>query len=377
MAVGLVEVDASVTHASTIAIDASRTTRAQRTGTENYALKLINALLTLDKTHHFSLYFRDAPSPDLFPASERVRQQMIPFPRVWTHLRFAAELFRSRPDVIFVPAHSLPLIFPGRAVVTIHDLGYRHFPAAHPFWERLYLDLSTRYSARRATIVLADSEATRRDLSVAYGIDPAKIRVVYPGVEALTRADEAAIVAVRAKYGLPERYILFLGTVQPRKNLTRLITAYQGWRAAHPDDLLALVLVGRRGWLSENIPLAAPGVIVTGYAADEDVAALYSGALALAFPSLYEGFGFPVLEAMRCGTPVLCSNTSSLPELAGEAALLVDPLDVAAIESGLTRLIGDAELRAELVQRGYRQAERFTWEAAAEATLAALLDAAS
>jgi glycosyltransferase involved in cell wall biosynthesis len=360
----------------TIAVDASRTTRAQRTGTENYALKLIAALLALGSPHHFSLYFRDPPAPDLFPLNPCVQQQVIPFPRLWTHIRFAAALFRTRPAVAFVPAHSLPLLFPGRAVVTVHDLGYLYFPAAHPFWQRLYLDLSTRYSARRATIVLADSEATRRDLSTAYGIALDKIRVVYPGVEGLTRADAAAIAAVRAKYGLPERYLLFLGTLQPRKNVSRLIAAYGRWRAAHPNDPTALVLVGRRGWLSADFLLDAPGVIVTGYAADADVAALYSGALALVFPSLYEGFGFPVIEAMRCGTPVLCSNTSSLPELAGDAALLVDPLDEAAIAAGIERLIGDSDLRGELVRRGTAQTARFTWRAAAESTLTALVEAA-
>jgi hypothetical protein len=132
-----------------IAIDASRTTVTQRTGTEQYALQLIRHLLELPSGHEFTLYFRDAPPPDLFP--EGTLQKVIPFPRAWTHLRFASELWRSRPDVTWVPAHTLPRIFPGRAVVTVHDLGYLHFPEAHPPKERRYLDWSTRYSAKRAT----------------------------------------------------------------------------------------------------------------------------------------------------------------------------------------------------------------------------------
>lgn len=358
-----------------IAIDASRTTAAQRTGTENYALRLLRALLDLPSPHCFTLYFRDAPATDLFrPASNRV-PRVIPFPRLWTHVRFAAALLHDQPDVTFVPAHSLPLVFPGRAVVTVHDLGYLHFPAAHPAFARAYLDLATRYSVRRAAHILADSEATCRDLNHYYAVDPQKVTVVYPGVEGIERAGDAEIAAVRAKYGLPERYLLFLGTIQPRKNIARLIAAYQAWRAAHPSEDMALVLAGCKGWLSDDIPTEAPGVIVTGYVDEADIAALYSGALALTFPSLYEGFGFPVIEAMRCGTPVLCSNTSSLPELAGDAALRVDPLDVAAIQHGIGQLLGNASLRAELIGRGYKQAAKFTWRAAAEQTLKVLENA--
>lgn len=357
-----------------IAVDASRTTRAQRTGTENYALRLIRAVCALDSPHQFMLYFRNQPPSDLFDVRPNVHSRVLPFPRLWTHLRFAAALYHDRPDVTFVPAHTLPIGFPGRAVVTIHDLGYVYFPGAHPFRQRMYLDLTTRYSARRAALILADSEATRRDLADHYRVDPRKIRVVYPGVEGIVRSSEAESAAVRQKYGLPERYVLFLGTLQPRKNISRLVEAYQAWRsqASSADQNVALVLVGRRGWLSETLPLNAPGVIVPGYVADTDIAAVYSGALALAFPSLYEGFGFPVLEAMRCGTPVLCSNTSSLPELVGDAALVIDPLDVGMIRNGLSRLITDSRLRTDLVQRGYKQAAQFTWQAAAEQTLTAL-----
>lgn len=352
-----------------IAIDASRTTRAQRTGTENYALKLIRVLLDLDTTNRYTLYFRDPPQPGLFPIKSNVQLKVIPFPRLWTHLRFATALFKDQPDLTFVPAHTLPILFPGRAVVTVHDLGYRLFPQAHTTFSRLYLDLSTRYSAARAHLILADSQATAADLPKFYGTNAAKICVVYPGVEALERATPAQIAAVRQKYGLPERYFLFLGTLQPRKNINRLIEAYQQWRVAHLDENIGLVLAGRKGWLSESLRLDTPGVIVTGYVDDNDVAALYSGALALTFPSLYEGFGFPVIEAMRCGTPVLTANTSSLPELAADAALTVDPLDVNAIAQGIAQLAADADLRADLIERGKRNAERFTWQAAAETIL--------
>lgn len=349
-----------------IAVDASRTTRRRRTGTENYALQLLRQLVTVDEANTYTFYFRDQPPADLFP--DGVEKRVIPFPRLWTHVRFATELWRTHPDLTFVPAHTLPRVFPGRAVVTIHDLGYLHFPEAHPEKERRYLDWSTRYSAERATIVLADAAATKHDLIAAYGIPPEKIRVVYPGVdEALHPVhDRGALATMRAKYGLPETYLLFVGTLQPRKNIERLVQAFARWRGQSGREDVALVLAGQKGWLYEDVWTAGvEGVIMPGYIEDDDLSALYSGALALTFPSLFEGFGFPVVEAMRCETAVLCANTSSLPELVGDAALLVDPLDVDAIAAGIGQLVEDRELRQTLVARGNMQVKQFTWRRAA------------
>ena len=366
--------------ALTIAIDASRTTSARRTGTENYALRLLTALLALETPHRYRLYFRDTPPPGLFPARPNVSLHVLPWPRLWTHTRFAAALWRARPDVTFVPAHTLPLWFPGAAVVTVHDLGYRHFPQAHPPFARRYLEWSTRHSAHRATYVLADSEATARDLAAYYHAPPEKVTVVYPGVDETLApvTDPARLAAVRRRYGLPERYLLFLGTLQPRKNIARLVQGYARWRAQTASPDVALVLAGQRGWLYDPAwTQSVDGVILTGYVDDTDIPALYSGALALVFPSLYEGFGFPVLEAMRCGTPVITSTTSSLPEVAGDAALLVDPHDVAAIARAIARIVDEPALREELRARGYAQTRRFTWRHAAERTLHTLEAAAN
>jgi glycosyltransferase involved in cell wall biosynthesis len=367
-----------------IAVDASRATVAHRTGTENYALQLIRALVALPGDQRFTLYFRDRPPDGLLPTAPNVTQRIIPFKRLWTHLRFAMGLWRDRPDVTFVPAHSLPLFFPGPAVVTVHDLGFRFFPQAHPWPERTYLELTTRFSARRAARILADSAATRDDLTGAYGVDPARVEVVYPGVEGLSRADEPAIFRARKKYAIPEHYLLFVGTLQPRKNIRRLVEAFALYLETTGDSETVLVLAGKTGWLIDperdifgQLALdQRRRVVVTGYVADADIAALYSGARGLVFPSLYEGFGFPVLEAMHCGTPVLCSNTSSLPELAGDAALLVDPNDARALAVGMTTLVGDEARRGELIERGYRQAASFTWQRAAQATLNTLERAA-
>ncbi|MDX1993255.1 MAG: glycosyltransferase family 1 protein [bacterium] len=358
-----------------IAVDASRTLVPRQTGTEYYARALIQALIQQNTRHRLTLYFREAPPPDLFPASPLVSLRVIPFRRLWTHLRFAAALWQDRPDVTFVPAHTLPFLFPGKGMVTAHDLGYKVFPQAHTFASRLYLDLTTRYSTARARIVLADSQATADDLTRYYGTPPAKIRVVYPGVAKPAVGD---IQAVRPKYHLPERYFFFIGTLQPRKNIARIVQAYQRWRQANPDDEAALVLAGGKGWLYDEAWVAGvEGVRLLGYIDEADKGALYAGALALVFPTLYEGFGFPVLEAMHCGTPVIASSTSSLPELVGDAGLLVDPLDVEAIAQAMTRLATDQSLRTAFTERGKRQASRFTWTAAAADVLKALEEAGS
>jgi glycosyltransferase involved in cell wall biosynthesis len=343
------------------------------------------------------------------PLGPNFALRRIAFPRLWTHVRLSAELALHPPDVLFVPAHVLPLGAPlrrrTRTVVTIHDLGYLHFPEAHTPAHRRYLWLSTLWSARVADRVIAVSGATRDDLVRHAGIRPDKIAVVHHGVSTRFKpvADQSATPALLQRYGITGPYFLYVGTVQPRKNLVRLIEAFaqteaRGWRLEAseagrlspslqwPASSPRLVIGGKRGWLTEAIERRAADlgvadrVIFTGYLPDADLPALLSGALAFVFPSLYEGFGMPILEAMACGTPVLASATSALPEVAGAlssrseaAALLVDPEDTSAIAQGLVRLTGDAELRADLRARGIARAAQFTWQRCAEETLAVLM----
>ncbi|MCA9887197.1 MAG: glycosyltransferase family 4 protein [Anaerolineae bacterium] len=362
-----------------IAIDASRTTVAHVTGTEHYALRLIESLIhlndSLTQPHQLSLYFRDAPASDLFPQSEHVTTHVIPFPRVWTHIRFAAALYQHHPDVTFVPAHTLPFVFPGHSVVTIHDLGYLHFPQAHPFRQRTYLDMTTRYSARRASLILADSQATVDDLATFYNVPQSKMRVVYPGVEVPSPGEG---LHLSAKYNIPSSYLVFIGTLQPRKNIERLIHAFTRWKRSNPDSELSLVLAGGKGWLFDEGWLAdAEDVYLTGYIDEADKGPLLRRAVAMVFPSLFEGFGFPVVEAMHVGTPVIASNTSSLPELVADAGLQVDPLDEDALIGAIDLIASRADLRQSLREKGFRQAAKFTWAQTAQQTLDALVAAAS
>jgi glycosyltransferase involved in cell wall biosynthesis len=360
-----------------IGIDASRAVASQPTGTENYSRRLIQALLALKGPHRFCLYFRNLPPAGTFPGAEH---RVIPFPRLWTHARLSWEMARRPPDVLFVPAHVLPLVHPRASVVTVHDLGYLHFPEAHPWRQRLYLDLSTRWNARVAAHILADSEATKADLVAHCSTPPDKISVAYPGrEEALAPVhDPGAIEEVKARFGIDGDYFLYLGTLQPRKNLARIIAAFAGLAPGTRGQKTLLVLAGKRGWLYDDLfaqvrRLGLEGrVLFPGYVPAEDKATLLSGALAFLFPSLYEGFGLPVLEAQACGCPVIASTTSSLPEVAGDAALLVDPRDTAAIAGAMRRITADFALREGLVERGLANVRRFSWRSCARSVLDAV-----
>jgi len=221
------------------------------------------------------------------------------------------------------------------------------------------------YSARKAHHVIAVSEATRRDLIELYHISPAKITVLYHGISpAFRRVEDAGtLAAIRHKYGLAERpFVLSVGTIQPRKNYRRLIQAF-----AHLDESLALVIAGSKGWHYEDVfgevsrQGLAERVHFLGFVADADLPALYSAASLFVYPSLYEGFGLPVLEAMTCGTPVVASNQSALPEVVGQAGLLVDPRDVKALAAAMSRLLADKDLHQKLAQAGHVRAANFTW----------------
>lgn len=351
-----------------IGIDASRAVTQQRTGTEAYAYFLIQALLqrTAVSPYKIRLYFNQAPPPDLFPAYPHVTQRVIPFPRLWTHLRLGWELQQNPPDWFFTPAHVIPLSYLGRSVATVHDLGYHHFPEAHPRGDLWYLHWSTRHNSRRASHILADSEATKQDLVTLDGVPANKISVVYPGLDTQLKP-QAPSSDLLARYAIHQPYFLYLSTLQPRKNLARLITAYVQADVPHQ-----LVLAGKVGWLADPIlaqiqalPKETQNKIkLIGFVPDEDKPALLTGATALLYPSLYEGFGFPVLEAQQCQTAVLTANISSLPELANGSAYLVDPLNVHTMTQGIRALAVDEALRTRLVQLGEANVKRFKWETA-------------
>ncbi len=357
-----------------IGIDASRAVSRAPTGTETYSRELIRALLALDCCNTYRLYTREAVGVDLFSQSPNVQVCAIPFPRLWTHLRLSFEMLSRPPDLLFVPAHVLPPVRPRRTIVTIHDLGHLHFPEAHPRMQRAYHTWATRWNARAATRVLADSEATQRDVVQFCGIPADRVTVVYPAFDRrLFRPvrEAAQIQATCKRLQIPRDYILAIGTIHPRKNYARLIQAF----ARLKTEAETLVIVGKRGWMCQPIfdEVARLGlesrVRFVDYVPPADMPALVSGASLFAFPSLHEGFGLPVLEAQACATPVVCSMTSSLPEAAGDGALLVDPCDVEALAAAMERLVVDGALREKLIANGFRNIQRFSWEESARQVL--------
>ena len=364
------------------------TAAAQPAGIGRYTRSLVGALAAQFPSDRFTLLApRDAAralaastTPLRLLEQSNVTLRTLPFSertltRLWQRLRLPlfADLLAGGADVFYAPDFALPPLRRAPGVITVHDLSYRFFPKSYPASLRGYLERVVPRSAARARLVLADSASTQRDLAATYGVDGTKISVLYSGVDPVFQpvAAGAARAAVMRRCGIAYPYFLSVGTIQPRKNIDRIVAAMRAVVAAGLPH--RLVHVGRPGWLYERI-LDAPRQydvaervrFLTDVEADEDLAALYSGATAFVFPSLYEGFGLPVLEAMACGTPVITGNTSSLPEVAGDAAILVDPTDVTAIGQALVTLASDERRRGQLAGAGRERAAHFSWERAAD-----------
>jgi glycosyltransferase involved in cell wall biosynthesis len=273
-------------------------------------------------------------------------------------------------DLVHATSAAVPPTQGRPLVATVHDLAFRHYPDTFPAAGRRYHDRSARIVADEAARVIADSRATAADLTELYGVEPGRITVVPLGVEPPGAADRPAAARLLADLGVRGPFLLAVGTLEPRKNLPRLLAAFGEVTDELPDHYL--VVVGPVGWGPALRPTwDSVRVKLAGPVDDAVLQALYRAADGLAYPSLYEGFGLPVLEAMANGVPVLTSDRSSLPEVAGDAAVLVDPLDRGAIAKGLVRLVTDSALRRRLADAGPRRAARYTWQATAAATWAA------
>lgn len=364
-----------------VGIDARPLAR-QPTGVGRYVRNLVRALSALEDPPELRLYLPEeiaaAPASGAREEILRTPAALRPLDNMftWTHARLPLHLARHKVDLLHGAFYTLPALCPCPAVVTIHDITFD----LHPEWftprARLAFSGFAAASARKARHVLTVSECSRRDIRARYGLPADKVTAIPLAADPdLRRVEDAAEVAsARARHDLPVRYLLHVGAITPRRNIPRLLEAFARARSAAPD--LALALAGPVEEPAEPIePLLRrlgiePWVRRLGYVPPDDLPALFSGALAVVYPSLYEGFGLPVVEAMACGVPVLAGNGSCFPEVAGDAALLVDPLDVEAIAAGLRSLIEDAGLRDRLAHAGRDRAARFTWEATARGTMA-------
>lgn len=356
----------------------------QRAGIGRYTRSLVGALACLDRTNHYLLLWargRGAKPADGWPPNFRL--QRLPLSE-WTlkalwhrlGLPLPLEFLVGNMDLFHATDFVLPPLQKGKALLTVHDLSFLLYPEqTQPELVR-YLSKVVPSSIQRASLVLADSESTKADLMRLLALPEEKVEVVYCGVD--TRfspaSDEETLSQVRVRYGLDRPFILTLGTLAPRKNLARLLEAFALMRqsVALPHRLL---VAGVAGWRSESLPLQVERlglvgeVIFLGFVPEEDLPALYTLADLFVYPSLYEGFGLPPLEAMACGTPVAASNASSLPEVLGDAGLLFDATSPEAMAEALHRALTDGELRLQMRERGLRRAASFTWERAAQKLL--------
>lgn len=366
----------------TVGIDASRANRSRKTGVEWYAHHVIQALKRIVPPEFaVTLYSEEDLRDQLadLPRGWHSRALRWPPRRLWTQARLSWEMLVSPPDALFVPAHVLPLVSPKRTIITLHDVAFVEHPEAYRPLGRAYLRLMYAIAVRKARI-LTVSEFSKREIVRLFKADPARVDVAHLGVDhdryRPVPADQAETVARR--YGIKGPYFLFVGRLERKKNLFGLLAAFRAYKRLHPGDT-QLVLIGSRGYGGDEALAAFAGepaardVRELGYAAQEDMAALYSGALALVFPSWYEGFGLPVLEAFACRTPVITSNVASLPEIAGDAARYVDPADIDGIAAAMREVVDDRALRERLIAAGAARCAEFTWERTARETWEAII----
>lgn len=356
-----------------IALDC-RTVTAPKTGDRTYALNLLRALAQVDAENEY-LYYTWEPTTLTEVGSSRVHSILLPAsPRwTWTPFVFPLDLGRRKADLAHVQ-YLIPPAAPCPVVTTIHDVAFRRFPALFPLKHRLLLNGLIPHAVHGAAAIITGSEATRQDLIELFGAPPDKVIVTPYAADPIYQPmdRDAARRAVRSRLRVPSPYLLSVGVLQPRKNLPRLVRAYNQIARRIPHRL---VLVGKEGWageaLQEAIAEAPPGrePIFTGYVPDADLPALYAGADLFVYPSLYEGFGLPPLEAMACGTAVITSNTSSLPEVVGDAGITVDPTDTMALSAAIEALLQDEPRRRSLEVAGLARARQFSWERTARETV--------
>lgn len=349
-------------------------------GNESYATNLIEALAEIDSVNEYTLYVTRQDAVRRFAnrwANFIVRQTRPHTPLIRIPLTLSAELRKNPVDVLHVQ-FTAPPFAPCPVVVSIHDLSFEHLPETFNRRSRAQLRLTVRRTARKASHILALSEHAKADIVATYGIPPARVTTIplAAGDRFRPITDERELQRVRHTYGIAGDYILTVGSIQPRKNLGRLISAYARLRKRAPSgEYPKLVIVGRQAWLFGETLRAiresgfSDSIILTGYVPDDDLPAIYSGARCFVYPSFFEGFGLPPLEAMKCGVPVIAGNRTSLVEVVGDAGVLVDPLDPDAIAAGLSQVLNDPGLREELSVKGLNRSHLFKWRDTAKRTL--------
>ncbi len=356
-----------------IAIDASRAVKPHPTGTELYSLRLIEELAKLESPHTFWLYTPTPPPARLAKLPAHFVWKVIPFRRLWTQIRLALALWQDKPDLLFVPAHVPPFLASLPTVVTIHDLAYRLFPEAYSLFNRWYSVVADRLILNRARAVIVPSQSTRHDLLKLYRSQAAKIQVIPLGYDQ-PKASSAKELPADIKALQP--YFLMIGRLETRKNTALAIEAFGQFKAHNPQLPHWLVLVGKPGHgyeaIQEAIARLTPdqqqSIVQVGYVDDATRNHYLVGAQVFLYPSLYEGFGLPLLEAMATGVPIITSDAASMPEVVDDAAILVNPHTPNELVKAMELLAINQLSRQQIIQRGKDRVRQFNWSKTAELT---------
>lgn len=363
-----------------IGIDGNEANVGKRVGISEYAYELLRQFVNIKfqiSNVKFIIYLKDKPRKDMPNEAENWRYRVVWPRKLWTQIGLPFDLYTHKPipNVFFSPTHYAPRFSPVPTIISVMDLSYIHFPGMFKKKDLYQLRNWTVYSVKKAKRIFTISEASKSDIIKQYKVPNDRVVVTYPGIKLMTTMKN---VHIKEKYGIKGEYILFVGTLQPRKNIVRLVEAFSRLK----DRNLELVIVGKKGWMYEDI-LQAPNkynveskVKFLEFVTDEDLAIFYKNALCFVLPSLYEGFGLPVVEAMQYGCPVITSNVSSLPEAGGDAAVYVDPENTDDIAKKIQQVIQGESLRKQMIKKGYEQVKKFSWEKTAKETLNVLQEVA-
>lgn len=372
-----------------IGIDASRYGHETATGVEWYSYHIINGLLgeaLKQEDIKVVLYSRESIDiPKEFEHPKRIQKKVLPAKRFWTLCRLSKEMKKNPPDVLFVPSHTLPLKRPRYSVITVHDTAFKYLKKSYSRLQYWYLNWSTKYAVKNASRIIVPSEATKQDLVQFFNCPVHKIVVVPHGFKKPKKVNQHEVSENLKHFGFGSLdkdgehspYVFFIGRLESKKNLARLVEAFKDFSDSHPD--FKLVLAGKRGVGFEEIFAKVRAlkiedrVIMPGYVDENEKAYLYQNCKIFAFPSLYEGFGLPILEAFSYGKPVLTSHVSCMPEVAGDAAVYCDPFDSGDIARCLEKLVNDKDFADDLAKKGLDRLENFSWEKSVKMTFDVLV----
>jgi glycosyltransferase involved in cell wall biosynthesis len=368
-----------------IGIDGNEANVYEKVGVSVYTFNLLHLFSkSAKKDLRFVIFLKHKPNSDLPTQNEYFAYKIVPGNFLWSQTFLPFELYKRKAlgeniDVFFSPAHYAPRFCPAPVAVTIHDLSYLYYPEEFLKKDLYQLKNWTKYSVDKAKKIIAVSQTTKKDLVKNYHLSDEKIEVIYNGYENKIRNPQSVIKNLTPiKSG--ENYILYVGTLQPRKNISTLINAFKEF--VKNNKKYKLIIAGKKGWLYENIFSQVRDLNLTnkikfvGYVSDEELVNLYKNAFCFVLPSLYEGFGIPILQAMNYGCPVISSFSSSLPEVGGDACLYFNPKDQNDLVEKLQDLRGSESLRKELIKKGKNRIKKFSWKTCAQETLKILMDTA-